>query len=222
MRCTVLLLALLHATAAARGDDYLMVFSSDSTPYRPTNGHTFAAVAQVAESPGCPPRVTDLHSLSWLPVTRKVRALAMWCEPGRNVPLHETLQSYLTGGGTVRMWGPYRITPELAEMFRAHVASVEASYRYKAACFLTFGRICDCTRALEVLIKTDSRYIGACGYGAAASSHCVQHLAPYLIEPRQEHTWVATLLGLDRYSLTRMHFGEYRSRWEQLLSMIGW
>jgi len=222
MHCAVLLMALLHTAAAAPVDDYLIVFSSDSTPYRPTNGHTFAAVVQVAESTDGPPRIVDMASLSWLPATRKVRALAMRCEPGRNVPLHETLHSYLTGGGKVRMWGPYRIEPELAEQFRAHVAAVESSYRYKAACFLTFGRICDCTRALEVLTKTDNRFIGACGYGAAASSHCVQHLSPYLIEPGQEHAWVATLIGLDQYPLDRMRFGAYISRWEQLRSMIGW
>ena len=62
-------------------NDYLIVFAGDYTPYRPTKGHTFIALVRVETAPGCPPRMTDLHSLSWLPVTMKIRALALRAQP---------------------------------------------------------------------------------------------------------------------------------------------
>ncbi|MBL8792858.1 MAG: hypothetical protein JNM56_03040 [Planctomycetia bacterium] len=210
------------APVATTVGNYLIIFSSDTTPYRPTQAHTFAAVVRVAESDDSPPSIVEVASLSWLPATRQVRALALWCETGKNVPLHETISSYIDDGGKVRMWGPYRVLPELIERFKAHVADVESSYRYKGACFLTPSYICDCTRSVEVLVGTAGRYIGVCGYGAAASSHCVREMTPWLIDPAQDHPWVATLLGLDRYPLVRLPFGQYISRWDQFQSMIDW
>src|SRR5688572_7463396 len=112
MRFAVFLGAALAATDTARADDYLMVFSADSTPYRPTKGHTFAAVAKVEHCADGKLRVVDLKSLSWLPVTMKVRAWALCSEKGRNVPLHETIRTYSENGGKVQMWGPYRVHPE--------------------------------------------------------------------------------------------------------------
>jgi len=44
---TLLLLTLSAGPAFAGEEDYLMIFTADSVPYRPTKAHTFAAVAKV-------------------------------------------------------------------------------------------------------------------------------------------------------------------------------
>ncbi len=44
-------LAIMLAAAPPTGD-YLMVFSAQSIPYRPTRAHTFAAVVQVGTGGG--------------------------------------------------------------------------------------------------------------------------------------------------------------------------
>src|SRR5262249_41177635 len=99
MRLAPVFLVLLFPPAAAAGvEDYLMVFSADGVPYYPTKGHTFAALVRVEAAPGCPPRVVDLVSLSWLPASQKVRAFGR-PETGRNVPLDETICTVLASGG---------------------------------------------------------------------------------------------------------------------------
>src|SRR4051794_1890419 len=116
MCVAVLLLALLPGQrAAAEAGDYLLVFSADSVPYRVSKTHTFAALVRVEEGPDGCPHVADLRSLSWLPATLHFRAWAVRPEPGRNVPLGETLGVYLGDGHRVCLWGPYRVRPELAE-----------------------------------------------------------------------------------------------------------
>jgi hypothetical protein len=202
-----------HPTAA---NDYLIVFAGDYTPYRPTKGHTFIALVRVETAPGCPPRVSDFHSLSWLPVTMKIRALAMRAEQGRNVPLDETLAYCLQAGGHVCAWGPYLVRPELAATIRERIATVEGQFRYKGGCFLSPRNVCDCARSVEEMLRSDRRFIGVCGYGAAAASSVVRTFSPGLVEPHQTHVWVGTLLGLDEYPLIWRAFGDYTSRRDQL------
>jgi hypothetical protein len=200
-------------------EDYLLIFAADSIPYRPTGGHTFAALVRVEQSPGRPARVVGVRSLSWLPETMHVRALAVRSQKGRNVPLEETLRHYQASGSRLCMWGPYRVQPELAEKFIARVAAVESSCQYKGACFWSRRSVCDCTRSVEEMIG-QRRYIGVFGYGAAASSVVVRMFSPWLVEPEHAHLWVATLIGLDEYPLVWRPFGDYTSRLDQLGASI--
>jgi hypothetical protein len=201
--------------AGTEVEDYLMVFAADSAHYRPTRAHTFAALARVARAPGGPPCLVELVSLSWLPATGKVRAFALRCETGRNVPLDETLQTYLDSGSCVCMWGPYRVCPDLAETFKARVATVESQFKYRAACVFSRRQVCDCARSVDEMLGHRRRYIGVFGYGAAAASVIVRRCSPGLVEPEQSHPWVATLIGLDSYPLVCRSFGDYTSRWDQ-------
>jgi hypothetical protein len=216
MRVASLPLALRCALPAAAAEDYLIVFSSDSTPYKANKTHTFAALVRVEKAPGQPPCVASLESISWLPATMKVRALAVRPETGRNVPLDETLRVFLSSGHRVCMWGPYRVGPELAEAFRARIATLESSFQYKGACLFSPLDVCDCARAVEEMVEPHRRYIGVFGYGAAAASFIVRKFSPWLIEPEQPHPWVGTLIGLDEFPLVRRPFGDYTSWWNQL------
>jgi hypothetical protein len=219
MRLAAVFLGLLFAlpVAAAGTDDYLLVFAADSLPYQATKAHTFAAVVRIEKAPGGPPRVVELTSLSWLPVTMKVHAWKRWPVPGHNLPLDETLRFYQANGSRICLWGPYRIEAELAEKFKCRVATVEAEGKYKAGSLFGTSHVCDCARSVEQMLGSERRrYIGLFGFGAAASSVIVQKLSPWIIEPDQSHLWVAEMLGLEQYPIVHRPFGDYTSRTDQL------
>lgn len=216
MRLAAAFIILLSAMpAAADTEDYLIVFAADGKPYKPTRAHTFAAVVRIATVPGCAPRIVDSASLSWLPASMKVRAWKMWPETGRNVPLDETLRTYEANGSHICMWGPYRIQPELAEIFLARVARIESYGKYQAACLFARLHVCDCARSVEEMLGTRRRYIGIFGYGAAAASVIVKNFSPWMIHPEQSHCWVGGMIGLDQYQLHHRPFGDYTSRKDQ-------
>ncbi len=212
----------LHSTtsSAREVEDYLFVFAADGVPYRPTRAHLFAALASVEKSPDNPPRLVDFTSMSWLPETMVVRALAMRPEKGRNVPLDETIEFSLKEGRLVFLWGPYRVQPEFAQRFKARVATVESSFKYQGACFLKPLEVCDCVRSVEEMIEPWRRFIGVFGYGAAAASFVVRKFTPWLVEPQQAHSWVETLIGVDKYPLIRRQYGDFTSRLDQMRAAL--
>lgn len=221
MRTLSLVLILFSATlASAQIQDFVCVFSADGIPYRPDKGHTFAAVVRVETHEGKPARAVEVASISWLPATMKVRALALKPEQGRNVPLDETLRVYADKGHKLCMWGPYRVQPEFFELFKTRVAQVEQTFGYKAAALTSPRDICDCARAVEEMVESRRRLIGVNGYGAAASSVVVRKFSPWLIEPDQSHAWVEPLMGLDEYPLVRRSYGDYTTRGDQFKASL--
>src|SRR5262249_37174083 len=117
------------------------------------------------------------------------------------------------------MWGPYRVTPEFADAFRARVTTVESCFGYKAASFLSPLHVCDCVRSVEEMAGP-RRYIGVFGYGAAAASFSVQNFSPWMIDPHQTHAWVGSLIGLDQYAMIRRPFGNYIGKRDQARAMF--
>jgi len=212
MRRMTILCVLAMATPVA-AEDYLIVFSADSVPYRPTGAHTFAAVVNVETTPAGTHR-TDVKSLSWLPQNGKVRAFALRPETGRNVPLDETLADRTAAGSKIRAWGPYLVQPEIGDMFRGRVAAVESGFKYKGACFLSRLEVCDCARSIEELVGP-RRIIGPFGYGAAVSSVIVEKYSPWLIKPEESQPWVGSLIGLDKYAIEYRAYGDYTSKQDQ-------
>jgi hypothetical protein len=215
------LLALLVLPASIWADDYLIAFSADGPIYRPTKGHTFAALVTVESAADGTLRLCELHSISWLPASGKVRALAMKPEQGRNVPLEETLRTYSDCGSRISMWGPYRVQPEFACLFKERVNQVEGTFAYKAASFLSPKKACDCARAVEEMIDPHRRMIGYFGYGACATSVVVQKASPWIVEGECPESEIATLIGLDAYSIQRRPYGDFTSKREQFLSSFG-
>lgn len=212
-------LAVLVGVGSLRADDYMIVFSAEKVPYRPTGAHTFAALVQIEPGPDGNLTVVACDSLSWLPASGKIRGLALKPEPGRNVPLNETLDDAVVERRQICVWGPYLVKPELAEMFRARVTRVESSFRYKAASFLSPLDVCDCTRSIEEMVGP-RRYIGVYGYGAAASSVVVQRCSPWFVKPDCTHPDVIQLLGLDSYPLVYRRYGDYTTRFDQLKASV--
>lgn len=217
MRAISLMFLFFPALATAtEPDNYLVLFTADHVPYKPSSAHTFAAVARVAIQPDGGPCLIDLVSISWLPETMKVRPFALRPEKGRNVPLHETLQHFQGKNSHIRAWGPYLIQPELAEIFRERAVTVESCFKYKGACLTSPRYVCDCARSIEESIEQRRRYIGVYGYGAAAGSVIVQKMSPWIVRPEQCTTWVATLMGLDGYALDYQPFGCYYTKRDQM------
>jgi hypothetical protein len=220
------LLALMTASsitsppAETRVEEYFMVITADNRPYNPARAHTFAALARVEIVPGQSPMVVEQHSLSWLPVTMKVRPFAFRYEKGRNVPLHETLEWAVSFNARINMWGPYRVCPEFAETFRNRVATVEGTYGYKGACLTSPKTVCDCARSVEEMIDPYRRFIGPFGYGAAAGSYIVKKFTPWFIEPQQSHPWVASAIGLDAYPINHRAYGDFSHRPDQFKSWL--
>src|SRR5438874_354066 len=92
------LLALTVAAPARAGEAfYLLMFGSQTTPNNPNYSHSFAAFVRVTW-PGdepCPPpggAFLEVHTISWLPATMKVRTAALHPECGHNFELHETIR----------------------------------------------------------------------------------------------------------------------------------
>lgn len=200
-------------------EDYFMVFTADRTRYNPARAHTFAAVVRI-ERTASEARVASVASLSWLPVTMKVRPLALRPEVGRNVPLLETLQWATDNGDRINMWGPYRVQTEFADTFRARVNTVESRFQYRGACLTSPLTVCDCARSVEEMIEPRRRYIGFFGYGAAAGSYIVKKFHSYLIDPEQTHPWVGSAIGLDSYTIRARAHGDYDDRMDQLRAML--
>jgi hypothetical protein len=218
MRSLACLCALVWVAPVA-ASDYLIVFSADSVPYRPTGAHTFAAVVQTGMSPAGTPIAVDVKSLSWLPDNGNVRAFAMRSETGRNVPLDETLRDRVASGSRICAWGPYRLRPEMADKFRGRVAAVESRFQYKAACFTSPLDVCDCARSIEELVG-HRRFIGTFGYGAAVSSVIVRKYSPWLIDPQESHPDVARMIGLDEYPIIFRSYGDYATKQDQFKASI--
>jgi hypothetical protein len=219
---SLFLICLSANLASVSIEDYLLVFSGDSRPYRATGGHTFAAVVRVERAADKSTKVVDLAWISWLPATMNVRATALFPEQGRNVPLDETLQVYTDKGSRLCMWGPYRIDPELGDIFRARMHAVETTFKYKAASLTSPRDVCDCARSVEEMVESRRRFIGLNGYGAAASSVVVQKMSPWIIEPHETHPWVASMIGLDAYPIEHRAYGDFTYRAEQRRDAQRW
>src|SRR5690349_18163739 len=84
---------LLLASSAARADrHYLLIFGSQTQPKIPRYTHTFCTIVRVADPlPGCANLPLEVHTISWLPATLKVRPFRLHAEPGHNFTLEETL-----------------------------------------------------------------------------------------------------------------------------------
>jgi hypothetical protein len=97
---------------------FIVIFGSQSVPKVPWETHTFGTVMKTNDAANpADLRITEHHTISWLPVTKKLRVFALHPEPGRNLGLIETLQFALGREQRVSQWGPYEIRPRLYRRF---------------------------------------------------------------------------------------------------------
>lgn len=218
MYALLLVHALVAPLSASPPGEYLVVMTADSVPYRPSNTHSFAALATIEQGPDGASKVAKVDGISWLPTAGKLRVTSLRPEPGRNVPFDETLAIYRANGSRLCAWGPYRVNADFAERFRAKACDMEGK-RYRAL-WSSAPDVTNCTRTLLEVVDPTRRYIGPFGYGAAAGNRIVEAYRPWLVAPCETHPEVDQLLGLCDLPLERMRHGASVSRGDQMSSAL--
>lgn len=186
---------------------YLLIFAAQSEPKRLRLTHTFATFVKVGDCPsdgGSPP--FHAYTISWLPVTLKVRPLRCHSEPGYNLTLEETLQWACANRLRVSEWGPYEIEGEFwHKVYNEYVKMESGLYRYKAIDPFTRGsRTTDCIHAVSDIDDGHSRFDY---FFARVGDVASRHLAYVLVDRERVllHEdglgWIDHLLGLDRYPI---------------------
>jgi hypothetical protein len=193
---------------------YVVVFGSQTTPKVPRYTHTWVTAIRVrCLGPGSPAEV-ETQTISWMPVTLRIRALHFCVEPGVNLDLHHTMKEVLGHGECVMAWGPYEIPAGLYRRLLGQKALLESGQVGYQAIDVA-GEAGGCgngINCIHAVIDADER-LGRCSYpiwryGDAASECIARQWANQgaFIHPEQTHPWLITALGLQAYPL------EWRSR----------
>jgi hypothetical protein len=193
---------------------YILLFGSQTTPRIPRFTHTWATVVKTSEPPGCAPQVKEVHTISWLPATLKVRPFKFWVEKGVNLDLDTTLDTVLKNHEHVSLWGPYESWHGLYDRFMTQKAFLESgAIGYQ--CTDEFGEAahtgngCDCFHALsDVDPEFDRSRYPLLFYGFPATENIVRQISerPILIHPQQTHDWLIPVLGLDHYPIAHRRY----------------
>jgi hypothetical protein len=193
---------------------YILVFGSQTTPRIPRYSHTWATVVKTTEPPGCPPQVTEVHTISWLPATLDVRPLRFRVEKGANLDLDATLREVLHDGEHVSLWGPYESWHGLYDRFVTQEAFLESGV-IGYQCTDDIGEAArtgmgsDCFHAISDMDpQFDRREYPLLFFGYRASQNIVRQISerPILIHPGQSHDWLIPALGLDHYPIAHRRY----------------
>ena len=199
------LLLLCFGNAGRAGEAYyVMVFSSQQTPNRPSHSHSFATfVKATGKSPTLPGSRLETHTISWLPENLVVRPWAIRPEYGHNFGLHETLRHAIDNGDRVSLWGPYRIDRELYSRALEQIALLESgNVLYKAvdASYAT-DSVSNCIHALSSIADGYRLRVIAPGWGETASFYVKERFEPWILDEERTYDWVARAVGLEKYPI---------------------
>src|SRR5262249_58905616 len=112
-----------------------------------------ARLVQATEVPGCADPVLEVHTISWRPTKLDIDTFNFHVEPGRNVPLHETIRNSLRTDQDIAMWGPYEVWHGFAYRFRVQKAFLDSG-QVGYQCIDNIGEAarlgngCDCVHAI--------------------------------------------------------------------------
>jgi len=190
---------------------FVLVFGSQETPKRPKFTHTWATVVKVTQcSDTYAPAVTE-ETISWLPASLDIRPLSFQVEPGTNVGLHSTIEEMLRHKERVSVWGPYEIRPGLAYRFHVQKTFMESgSVGYQ--CIDNVGEAartgagCNCIHSItDMDPQFDRNQYPLTYFGDSASLNIVRqlHTRPIIISPETDHSWLLSLLWLEKYPIVR-------------------
>lgn len=194
-------------TAQAGVRCYMLIFGAQTHPKIPRFTHTFCTIVQVADPlPGCTDLGIEVHTISWLPQTLKVRPYRLRAEPGRNLTLEETLHWTARNNMQVSLWGPYAIDGYFyGRVLNEYVRFESGEYRYRAIDPPRRSDIAaDCIHAVTDIDRIDSqRTFSVLGSGDAVTRKFVRILDQHgrLMIPPEDTSWLEAALGLDRYPI---------------------
>jgi hypothetical protein len=188
---------------------YMTIFSAQSTPKLPRYSHTWATVVHIAELGTSCKQSFEQHTISWMPTTLQVRVYPLHPQPGKNLPLQQTVAWALGTGQRVSQWGPYECRPGVYVRFvtqKAFLDSGQIGYQ----CVDNLGESarqgngCDCIHAITDMDPDFSRSRDLfTRYGENASRYIVQDMRSrgMFICPERIHEWLNCPLGLDGYPI---------------------
>ncbi len=196
----VCFLGLSAPACACEGTYYLIVFGAQPPIIKQARRtHSFATFVHVV--PGCP---VEAFTISWLPVTERVRPLALRPEPGRNYTLAETLEFCAGNGMEVAAWGPYQIQPELWEIALRQKTRLESGQvLYKAFDFGSpEGTVSNCIHAISFMVRPPGQtfpyvIVAPEDWGESGSYWVALTLRPWYVDPCRKHCWIMPLIGVN-------------------------
>jgi hypothetical protein len=217
LSCVILFL--MGAYDCQAGEEYyLLMFGSQQIPNRPSHSHSFATFVKVVSQddvkPGeIAPVVIESRTVSWLPETMEVHALALIREPGQNFELHTTIRHVLDDGQRVSMWGPYRIQPELYCLATEQASVLDSGVvKYKA---IDTGHRADhvtnCIHAVGSVSHGWRRASITPTWGESASFDLLRSFRKWICDRDKVEPWVATVLCLEQYPIIWREWGNPHS-----------
>jgi hypothetical protein len=183
---------------------FLLIFGAQRIPNNPDYTHSFAAFVRASwEGPaGAAPRL-EVHTISWLPRSLRIRALALAPEPGANWDLHPTLRYALGEGERVSLWGPFQIQPDLYARAVNQVRlldSGQVAYKANDIGYPT-DRVSNCIHAIMGVADGHRAHVAIPGWGETGSYFLVRDLSSFMVDPGRVHPWVVSALGLGAYPI---------------------
>ncbi|MFM8272177.1 MAG: hypothetical protein ACKODX_07550 [Gemmata sp.] len=210
---------------------FILFFGAQDALHRPERSHTWATLVRVrasdagpggAAAPGAVDPALDAQTISWLPASGKIAVRNYTVEPGRNYELHETIKFMHDAKASVAVWGPYEVWHGVAHRYMVQKTFLDSgTVGYQAVDTRgeagRMGTGCDCIHAITDMdpIYSRSRY-PLMFYGKPATANVVRRFmqSPISIDPKANHDWLLTRLGLDAYDLDKRrysgHAEEYR------------
>jgi hypothetical protein len=189
--------------AAPPGADeryYMIMFAFEGRPNLPRSAHTFATFIKVGSDKsaqaGKPP--IELHTISWTSVAPIGQVLLRPVERGVNRSLANTLDLAKAIGAEVSAWGPYEIKKDLYDRALkqiAHLSSGQVHYKAVDVRFRPDGAT-NCFHAISDIVDGPLLDTGA-AFGVSASQLVLEHLAPWIINPRVVDRELRSRLGLE-------------------------
>lgn len=208
------LLLLLILPGAAQADDryFMLIFGVQSTPDLARFSHTWGTfVKMTGEGPDLDRyKIADSLTISWLPVSLRVRLLEIRPQTGMNLDLHSTMHLYAYElPACITLWGPFEICPELYCKAGRRLNYLESGVPlFNAVDRARRPLVLDCIHALSGVDADPGALHTRSGYGNIASYFCVEHLSRWIIDCDRTHDSLIARLCLDRYPMERRGYGD--------------
>ena len=210
IRCLLVVLGLwsgVAAQASAAEDTYFVVLFGQQQQgcNKPSLAHSYATFIHLTAD-----GQMDSFTISWLPVTGKVRTLSPMPEEGRNFTLEETLKIARDNHLEISLWGPYQIQPELwCRAMRSKAWLDSGKVLYQAFDYGAIdGRVCNCVHAVAHITGTQrsllpSVFVAPSNWGKTGSYWAALAMTPWFLEPCRTHDSLLPRLGLNAEDYVR-------------------
>ena len=186
---------------------YVLLFGGQSGLLKPTTGHVWATYVRETGCPAGARRVEEF-TISWLPVTGRVRPAAVRPEPGINHTLEGTMQILCGPRSRIGLWGPYEISECRFNQAIQQKALLESgAVLYKLLDGRTHGDVAyHCLHAITAGhpdVHERCRVVLRWGERAAALAASAMLSTSMISDPDATHEWLLPALGLDPQRFVR-------------------